>query len=378
MTRDRHDHALDQLLTGEGAHWRAEQPAAPSLAALADAARRSSSRIRRRRWLPPALAAAVIGVVAVSMTALGQHHDRPSATPGPPLVPWSSLPAGPTPQAPTKIARLGGPPVGTPACRSEDLTGAAVRSPGADQLFTLVVQSHRTTPCYVKPAPPAIDLIDGQGRTVVHGGGNPSAIGYVGVRVVKPNQVITLSTGVCAEADIATLIVTFRPPESKGAAAAVSIPLSGRPITPCPARPGTHIEAGASSDALTLADAGSVTSLVVSIDAPAQVRSGTTLRYTLTLTNATNTAVPLTPCPSYEQGLIDPLNNLHNQPGVATGMLNCAAAPPAIAPHTSIAITMNLDTTGIPTGTRTLVWSWLGHEDFGGFAGYPKIDAVSE
>jgi hypothetical protein len=59
-------------------------------------------------------------------------------------------------------------------------------------------------------------------------------------------------------------------------------------------------------------------------------------------------------------------------------MLNCAAAPPTIAAHASIAVTMNLDTTGIPTGTRTLVWSWLGHEDFGGFAGYPKIDAVSQ
>lgn len=43
-------------------------------------------------------------------------------------------------------------------------------------------------------------------------------------------------------------------------------------------------------------------SLQVSIDQPASVRTGETMRYTVTLSNPTDIAVSLTPCPSYTQG----------------------------------------------------------------------------
>jgi hypothetical protein len=103
-----------------------------------------------------------------------------------------------------------------------------------------------------------------------------------------------------------------------------------------------------SNTTLTIQSGGSASSGYVRHDAldmltvrlsqmPRSVRAGTELRYVVLLTNATGAAVPLDPCPDYDQTLTV-LNNSTSTSVV--NKLNCAAAPNSIPARSRLTLEM--------------------------------------
>jgi hypothetical protein len=103
---------------------------------------------------------------------------------------------------------------------------------------------------------------------------------------------------------------------------------------------------------------GTLASLSAMVSAPGTIMVGTILRYSLTLTNPSNTAVPLTPCPDFVQRIdVVPLK-------IATtvqfrGPLNCPPAPKTLSPGESVTFDYQLDTSGEVRGPGTLTWQLL-------------------
>lgn len=73
------------------------------------------------------------------------------------------------------------------------------------------------------------------------------------------------------------------------------------------------------ADATTSSRTSGEAALQVAINAPSSVSVRTTYQYTVTLTNATTTAISLLPCPSYTEGLTGTSGILNS----ATYVLNC-------------------------------------------------------
>jgi hypothetical protein len=67
----------------------------------------------------------------------------------------------------------------------------------------------------------------------------------------------------------------------------------------------------------------SLSALTIGLQAPASVPAGHTLQFAVTITNPTNTAIRLSPCPSYEVGI--------SSARVVAYQLNCSS--PVISPH---------------------------------------------
>jgi hypothetical protein len=107
----------------------------------------------------------------------------------------------------------------------------------------------------------------------------------------------------------------------------------------------------------TLGAPGSILSLAPAIHVPATVRAGRTLHYQVTLTNSTNTAVPLDPCPNYTQSLVRQTSR-GDHPTTTTYRLNCAAIH-TVPAHTTVTLQMQqpIPTTGA-NQTFTLGWTW--------------------
>jgi hypothetical protein len=82
--------------------------------------------------------------------------------------------------------------------------------------------------------------------------------------------------------------------------------------------------------------------LQIHVDAPAEVRAGETLRYTVTLTNPTPRDIPLSECPNYREMILF-------SPREAKGLfqLNCASLHGSIGAGTSVRFAMVLS---VPTG----------------------------
>lgn len=75
--------------------------------------------------------------------------------------------------------------------------------------------------------------------------------------------------------------------------------------------------------------------LTAAVTAPESVAPGETLRYTVTLTNPTNEAIKLAPCPAYTQSL-----NTEGRSQNSTYMLNCAGAAGLIPARSSVSFAM--------------------------------------
>jgi hypothetical protein len=94
--------------------------------------------------------------------------------------------------------------------------------------------------------------------------------------------------------------------------------------------------------------------LVATTTMPEQVRAGTTIDYTVTLTNPTDKAVPLTPCPTYEEAV-----NIVGAHGVVNGhdliyRLNCAGHT-SLAPSQALTFAMRIPA---PTRPGYAKWGW--------------------
>ncbi len=111
------------------------------------------------------------------------------------------------------------------------------------------------------------------------------------------------------------------------------------------------------------ADPATLATLTATVTAPATVHVPSTLLYAVTLTNPTNTTVPLTGCPQFgEQLSVVPLKTPTTVG--ARGPLNCSHLPHAITANSSVTMQMQLDTAGQVAGPGRLTWQLLdrGHE----------------
>lgn len=108
------------------------------------------------------------------------------------------------------------------------------------------------------------------------------------------------------------------------------------------------------------ADPATLASLTATVTAPATVHVPAVLRYTVTLTNPTDTTVPLTDCPQFgEQLSVVPLK-APTTVG-ARGPLNCSALPQTIPANSSVTMQMQLDTAGQIAGQGGVTWQLLDH-----------------
>jgi hypothetical protein len=124
-----------------------------------------------------------------------------------------------------------------------------------------------------------------------------------------------------------------------------------RPRAPTPTVPGAH-----------LAD------LAVTIDAPGRAVIGRPLRYTVTITNAGSGALPLQPCPNYDQRLTVQGARSVLQPW----RLNCEPVT-AIRPGQRVTFAMRLDVPAtLPPGRAVLIWNL----DLGPGAQFKPIQVV--
>ncbi len=94
--------------------------------------------------------------------------------------------------------------------------------------------------------------------------------------------------------------------------------------------------------------------LTITITAPTTAKLGQTLEYVVELTNSSDVAVALTPCPNYTQTLTGPGTPLK---GGAVGQLNCAVA--TIPAHSRVRFDMHLAIPNgpVPDGPVSLRWA---------------------
>jgi hypothetical protein len=101
--------------------------------------------------------------------------------------------------------------------------------------------------------------------------------------------------------------------------------------------------------------------LTAALAAPASAAAGATLEYTVTLTNPTSRAVPLTPCPAYTQSLVAPRSGGGAGRALVGGryLLNCAAVR-SLAPGASATFAMRAPLAAGVTGDVQLRWALAG------------------
>jgi hypothetical protein len=342
----------------------------------------------RAPWLLPALVAAALLVPMIGTVALLRRHDpgpsthRSVAAPVTPvLVPWADLPATAA-AGRDRLASRGGvdavPPQGTKVCGAGDFTAPsdavtatyAAGAPTVTGRYVLTVQRVGTEPCAVGNSSPSVNVLDAAGSSLGVGR-DALMIGYSGYQLLIPGDVVQVPVRICGTG-IASLELRLAAPPSGTRSiggsdgAAVAIPFLRQ--SSCTSGP-----SGTSHQRVV--PGGDLASLVRSYSVPSRVRSGQRLDYTVTLTNPTATAVPLDPCPSYRQSLINVLRLPDKQGATSTNQLNCAAAPASVPAHGSITFQLRLDTTGVPAGDRRLIWDWLGSTmtDAHGYGEFPTV-----
>lgn len=351
---------LENLLTQQGHAWRNEQPPDPAFKASAGTGARKTGT-----WLLPLIAATVVVIGAVGTTVVirGEHPRRAedsSATTSM-NVGWAVRLAGPS-QSPSfysgPVASVTATAANLPSCDSDFDTRFVPDGQGG----TVVLSYRGPADCALPEVTPTAQLLD-SGGTVLASGGESLAIGRTGVQPIAASQVVLVPVRACGPPG-ASLRLRFSDGESTN--------------TPLPAglacTDGNSASVGVTHQ--RSAAGGSLGSLVQAISAPTSVPAGQTLSFRVTLTNSTDSAVPLSPCPSFAVALEDVLSLPDPKAVSSSGQLNCAASPASVAAHASITYDMQLDTAATPTGPRRLVWTWLGDWPSDGFAGYPTVIKV--
>ncbi len=376
---------LDEQLREYAQRWRAGEP--PLAAADLDryTAPPQQRGIRVRSWLPVAASVAVILVIALAVAfwpGTGGHHGAVgspsgSASPAQPVgrtVPWSS--AGVTADDSLSYSGTTRPPVpaGTPACAVNDFVLVSSRTdpdPGMAGWLTtsFVLRSVRSTACQVAGRGPTVVIVDATGKPLPD-----DAVGLGGMvaPILVPPSALTSGQAAWAVyagrvPQPARLLLSFSTQTSS--AASIAISLAGVSIPPRPASPNSGAasvwRSAWSGSFVAVVQPGTLGSLVATVQAPAVVRAGAVLDYTVELRNPTDTAVSLAECPRFVEQLQGYDTAQHAKIPQVTGFagpLNCVAAPVEIGPDTSVTFAFELDTRGALTSpTVNLVWQ-LGNE----------------
>lgn len=106
------------------------------------------------------------------------------------------------------------------------------------------------------------------------------------------------------------------------------------------------------------------------LEGPARVTRGTTMTFTVTLLNQSNTDIRLDPCPNYSEGFKTGTESIY----AGAYRLNCAEVPSAVLPAGArIAFEMKVD---VPTSIRPGEWMLFWHLKPDGVVGESRILVV--
>lgn len=369
------DH-LDPRLREYAARWRATHTD-PSPDALVRMVPTLSRGAHERRSVV-AVAASVVAVAVVATVPLLlslRQQDRvpaasldaptsPSSTPV--VVPWS--PAGlradtTTLRPPAKI----GAPNGMRPCSDTDfvlVSGKTDLAPSGDGWLTttFVLSSVGPTPCAISNKFVDVALLASTGTplpTDAIPSGGPAVPSMLSVR---PGQLVTgRASWAVYEGRAprpARLVINPSGQTSTRSSSALSVSLAGVTIPPEPRTPSNlgpwRSTAYGSVDTVT--DPGTLGSLGATVTAPPSVALGAVLRYRVTLTNPTATAVTLATCPDF----VEQLDVIPAKTPTTVGFrgpLNCAPAPKAIGAGEAVIFELELATAGEVPGPGSLTWS---------------------
>lgn len=336
-----------------------------------------SRRTPAARWTPLLAAAAVIAILAVA-GVVAVHRSR-TTVPGPSSyasrpVPWSAAGGRVTTETapPPAVARA---TPGTRGCVSDDFTlvsGSSKPALGSSgwMVTTYTLVSVATSPCadYELSA----GLVDAQGTPLpvdaVPSGGGAHAISE-GPPRVDPGDLVTgtASWAVVRGATnppAALVVLPDRLAVAPRTRPPLAVSLAGVTIPPNPENPvvggGGPWRSTSYGNEITVSQPGGLSSLTTVVTAPVSVRLGQLLTYTVELHNPTDDPVSLAECPEFVEVLSvvpqkEPISS------GARGPLNCAAAPPSIAPGESVVFLMELSTVGVVTGPGFVTWQLLAH-----------------
>lgn len=356
-------------------------------------------RTTAARWAPVLAVAAVAAVVAVLAVGAGVVHRARTTVPatssytgGP--VPWSPAGVHPT----TDLAQYSPParaPLQTSTCLDRDFrlvsstTTAAPNRPGWG-LTTFTLLATGASPCAISDQQINATLLDAAGHALptdgidIYGGfryntsgpgpqGNMPDFGPqgnmpdFGPLLVHPGDVATGSVGWSVAAGptptpVAVALLPKMTTETPPAPPQLVVPFHGVVIARDSAKPPNESPLGTSTALGSITDVGTPRRLAfapakLSLPTPAPVRRGQVLSYTVYLENPTDNPISLAYCPEFIE-LVSTLDTSSNKGANAgrRGPLNCAAAPKAVAPHSSVAFQMEVSTVGLGTGPGSLIW----------------------
>ena len=320
-----------------------------------------------------ALAIAAPRIIGSATAQRSQPRSTPAQTPRPSpsgaVVPWIATPAGPEP-TPTPLPTPSSPPAGLQVCRSSDLISHP--GPGGAGLghyaVPLIFTDRGVIPCTLSGFPASVQFFDAHGRRVTQyrialaDGGYVTPYANAGVELLPgiasrgPNDpvkgqsylLLQMDNPMCGSAAVAAVVVTLR----DGGAFRFDTPFGGAQVAGCapteqyPVMVSSFQQPGYQPAQLT-----PPSSLDVSISAASPARLGTTLDYTVTLTNVSDQALYFSPCPGYGESI--------KGAGVVVAryLLNCAAVPALAAGKSrTFAMELPLKTATVVAGTYSLSW----------------------
>lgn len=380
---------MDTRLREHAARWRAAQEdetsaavirAQVALAALVEPPRRSP---RSRAGLAVAASVVTVAVIGAVTTVLTHSENRspvappvPAAPPSssarsaPASVPWSAAGVRSDRAAVTALPQVGAPD-GLRRCANGDVTlvSGTTRALAADEGWlrtSLVLRSVAATPCAVPNGFVEATLVDSAGTAL------PVDAIPIGPPVspsrleVRPGQLVSGTARWAVYEGRASrptrLVINLS--GQTGTTSTLSVPLASVTIPPHPYNPSNQgpWRSTAYGSIEGVADPGTLASLTAALTVPATVRNGDVLRYTVTLTNPTATAVTLTRCPDF----VERLDVIPSKVPTAVGFrgpLNCTWAPEAIGAGQAVGFAFELATAGQVPGPAQLTWQLLGGGD---------------
>lgn len=320
------------------------------------------------RWMVPLVSAAAIVTVVAAAAAIHARLGSGSISSGQSrdVVPWRSAPR-PVDPAGLKHALSVGGPAGTRDCTGGDFTLVSASStPDSNApgfvITRFVLRSDATSGCVVSRYGLESTIVDATGRPLVDGYGAMGAAIPGPDPLVRPGQFLSDAVHWAwygGHAPRPAKLLPLARNTGTTVTSRLAIPLGGVDIPRHPAGvsslPGWQA-VWWSAPGPTVSNPGAMSSLVVVLHPPPSVRIGHVLAYTIELQNPTDTAVRLEPCPELNQ--VFETNHIKSFYDVTyQGSMNCAQAPPAIPPHSSVTFAMRLDTQG-PSDTTIGALTW--------------------
>jgi hypothetical protein len=315
----------------------------------------------------------LVGVLLLSAAGCARSAPSPpsatpslpsASTPSPTGIAVSSTPASPAPTLAAEVVPWN--PAGVravtqtaPAARS---TPAPTNPPGCDGaelrllpasartaptiegwLTTFVLQFTGSSPCSMNPGYFGVTVTAADGATLPIDT-MPTGAGSSSLMLIRPHQLVFGSIRWAVNPGRPhphpTQLI-FNIGDSPSAAQSISISVADVSIPPHPSSPSPQSAWGSTAYGLmtSAADPATLATLTAAVTAPATVRASSTLLYAVTVTNPTNTTVPLTGCPQFvEQLTVVPLKTAITVG--ARGPLNCAYLPPAVTANSSVTMKM--------------------------------------